>query len=159
MSGMISPAGVFALLFGSAVFADQPPAGPACEGLPYSTDNCVRVLACIGQGGLWFDGQARGWNEGTVQGATSDGVACSGRWRSGGFLGTGSSRMECADGRQVAVVYFMQDNETGTVVGRGQDDRGTGITVWTGQNVLEYLTPRGTVGASLPCGPMSIPVG
>jgi hypothetical protein len=134
------------------------PALPACENHPYSQQNCVRVLACIGDTGLHFDGQARGWDQGVVLGATSEGVPCAGQWRSGGFMGAGTSQMTCQDQLSVNVLYYTQDNETGTVIGRGMDSFGRSIIVWTGQNVLKFLTPDGKIGAELPCGPTPIPI-
>jgi len=44
------------------------------------TNSCAQVLACIGTNGLWFRGQALGWNEGTLIGEMSDGTACTGEW-------------------------------------------------------------------------------
>lgn len=133
-------------------------AAPTCENRPYSQENCVRVLACIGTGGLWFDGQALGWDQGIVRGATSDGIPCAGHWKSGGFMGTGTSQMMCRDDLSVNVLYYTQDNDTGTVIGRGTDSIGRGIIVWTGENVLKYLTPDGKPSAELPCGPTPIPI-
>jgi hypothetical protein len=126
--------------------------------VPYSQDNCVRVLACIGVDGTWFDGEAWGWDIGTVLGATSDEVGCIGTWRSGGFLGTGTAQMQCDNGMSVNVLYYTQDNDSGTVIGRGSDSLGRAIIAWTGQNVLDYLTPEGRPSASLPCGPTPIPI-
>ncbi|MFW2542680.1 hypothetical protein ACN2XU_08570 [Primorskyibacter sp. 2E107] len=140
---------------------NPPPAelAPPCENIPGRQSNCVRVLACIGASGLYFDGAARGWDQGTVEGVTSEGIACAGHWRSGGFLGSGTSRMQCEDGLEVSVLYYTQDNETGTVIGRGTDSIGRAITVWTGENVLRYLTGDGRPSAELPCGPTPIPIG
>jgi hypothetical protein len=134
------------------------PAAPLCENHPYEQSNCVRVLACIGSDGLYFDGQARGWDQGTVTGHTSTGTACAGHWQSDGFMGSGTSQMKCADESTVNVLYYTQDNETGTVTGRGMDSYARSIIVWTGENVLDYLTPEGSPGALLPCGPTSIPI-
>ena len=132
---------------------------PACRNLPYSDANCARVLACIGAAGLWFDGEARGWDTGIVTGRRSDAVPCAGHWRSGGVLGTGTARLQCADGLSVDVLYYTQDNVTGTVTGRGQDSVGRAVIAWSGTNVLRYLTPEGAVGPELPCGPAPIPLG
>jgi len=125
-----------------------------CENVPFDTANCVRVLACVGDSGLYFDGQAHGWDTGTVSGALSDGTACSGTWDSTGLPGT--SEMTCDDGTQIGVVYTTIDNTTGTVIGGGSDSQGRRIEGWTGTKVLEYLTPDGRVDAELPCGPAPI---
>ncbi|WP_136442005.1 hypothetical protein [Pacificoceanicola onchidii] len=136
----------------------EKPAAPICQNIPGDQNNCVRVLACIGSDGLYFDGAARGWDQGIVTGATSEGIPCAGHWRSGGFLGSGTSQMRCEDGLGVDVLYYTQDGVTGTVIGRGTDSLGRAIIVWTGENVLKYLTPEGRPNAELPCGPTPIPV-
>ena len=38
--------------------------------------NCVRVVACIGDEGIWFNGRAFGRGKGTFSGATSTGQMC-----------------------------------------------------------------------------------
>lgn len=129
-----------------------------CENVPFDPDNCVRVLACIGDDGLIFDGQARGWDTGAVTGFMSDGTGCNGTWTADGPLGTGTARMTCEDGSTVGVVYYSQDNITGTVIGRGTDSKGRAIQVWSGENVLEFLTPTGSVGPALPCIGGDIPL-
>lgn len=136
----------------------QSPAPSACSNIPYSQDNCVRVLACIGDAGLWFDGEALGWNQGAVRGRISDGSGCTGKWRSDGPMGTGLATLECDSGLAADVVYTTQDNETGTVSGIGRDNSGRAIRVWSGENVLDFLTPRGSVGAELPCEAGPIPI-
>jgi hypothetical protein len=138
----------------------DPPAqaAPACRNIPHSPENCVRVLACIGTAGRYFDGQARGWDQGTVTGTTSDGVTCTGTWRSDGLMGSGTSWMKCSDGVSIEVLYYTQDNRTGTVIGRGRGSAGQPIRVWTGTNVLAYLAPEGRPSAELPCGGAPIPI-
>lgn len=129
-----------------------------CTNVPFSQKNCVRVLACVGDAGTVFDGQARGWDAGPVVGAMSDGTTCTGSWNSDGPLGTGIARMSCSDGTDVNVIYYSQDNITGTVIGRGSDSQGRNIQVWSGENVLDFLTPEGAVDAALPCVSGDIPV-
>ncbi len=134
----------------------QPP--EVCESQLYSDENCVRVLACIGDEGLYFDGGALGWDTGSVVGAISDWVTCSGEWTNDGPMGTGVAQLTCSDGNEIDVIYYRQDPETGTAIGRGTDAYGRTIQVWSGENVLEFLTPEGEVDASLPCvsGPLFI---
>jgi hypothetical protein len=135
----------------------SPEKGPAaCDNIPFSQDNCVRVLACIGDAGVYFDGQARGWDAGPVTGVMSTGVTCSGEWRSDGPAGTGLSSLACSDQSRADVVYYSQDNETGTVIGQGLDSRGRYIRVWSGTNVLDFLTEDGET--ALPCVQGDIPI-
>ncbi len=129
-----------------------------CQNIPFSQDNCVRVLACIGDQGLHFDGQAHGWDAGTVTGLISNGVKCDGTWSSDGLAGTGVGRLTCVDGLEVGVIYYTQDNETGTVIGRGSDSLGQPVEIWSGSRVLEFLTPDGAVSARLPCMSGPIPM-
>ncbi len=125
-----------------------------CETRPGSLSNCVRVLACIGDGGLYLDGEARGWDQGTLEVTRSDGVRCTGRWNSDGPLGTGVAELTCEDGLTGGVVYYNQDNETGTVIGQGQDSLGRQIEAWSGLNVLQFLSESGKPQeARLPCSP------
>ncbi|MEL6959442.1 MAG: hypothetical protein AAGL89_10870 [Pseudomonadota bacterium] len=130
-----------------------------CQNLPFSQSNCVQVLACIGEDGLWFDGKARGWDQGTVTGMRSDDVLCKGTWNSNGPMGTGIGEMTCQDGTDVNVIYYNQDNITGTVIGRGFDSDGRQIQIWSGENVLQFLTAPGAFGPALPCVFGDIPVG
>ncbi|KIT14814.1 hypothetical protein [Jannaschia aquimarina] len=129
-----------------------------CENVPFDQANCVRALACLGTEGVHFDGMARGWDAGTLSGELSDGAACVGRWSSDGPLGTGIADLVCDDGTEADIVYYTQDNVTGTVIGRGMDNRGRAIRAWSGLNVLEFLTPDGQLGAELPCGDAPVPI-
>lgn len=129
-----------------------------CQNIPYSQRNCVRALACIGDQGLWFDGEARGWDQGRIDGEMNDGTACSGEWTSGGFMGTGNARLTCEDGTEIGIVYYTQDSVTGTVSGRGVDNRGRGIRGWSGLNVLEFLRDGPDSTPSLPCSDAPIPL-
>lgn len=138
--------------------APRAPVVPNCTLQPGSQDSCARVLACIGDEGLYFDGGVYGWEAGIVLGARNDGVACAGHWQSGGFLGTGTAQLECKDGLTVQALYYSQDSMTGTAIGRGTDSIGRAVVAWSGENVLGYLTPDGRPGAELPCGPTPIPI-
>lgn len=135
---------------------EQPAPAPTCENVPYSQDNCVRALACLGNDGLYFDGLVRGWNAGGITGALSDGTACVGRWTSEGLGGTGLAWLECGGGLTAEVIYYTQDNDTGTAIGYGKDNLGRGVTAWSGINVLAFLTKDGV--ASLPCGTDPVPI-
>ncbi|MEM7711025.1 MAG: hypothetical protein AAF264_09830, partial [Pseudomonadota bacterium] len=137
--------------------SDAPPV-PVCENIPYDQANCVRVLACIGEDGLWFDGEARGWDAGTVTGQISDGTTCEGTWDLEGPGGAGQSRLACNGGLEIGVIYTQQHNETGTVIGSGIDSLERPIRVWSGLHVLRFLTPDGRVEARLPCGDVPIPI-
>ena len=136
--------------------------GP-CEGNPYSPSNCVRVLACLGSEGLWFDGQAHGWDTGDVVGQLSTGQPCAGSWSSNGLFGTGFSSMECAGGLSARVLYHTLHNETGTVEGSGVDSQNRKVRVWTGLSVLEFLEKETGKPNALPCedgsGGGTIPIG
>lgn len=129
-----------------------------CTGVPFSTDNCVRALACIGFDGLYFDGQVRGWNSGTISGTLSTGETCTGAWAAGGALGTGTAGLTCDNGLTADVIYYSLDNETGTAIGRGTTNAGVPVKAWSGEEVLRFLTPEGAVSAKLPCGTTPIPI-
>lgn len=128
-----------------------------CVGIPGSTESCVRILACVGSEGLWFDGRAMGWDAGTVEGKLSDGHNCTGEWRSGFAFGTGRSVVSCTDGSRGHVLYYIEHNETGTVEGSGLDTKGRKLRVWTGLNVLEFLKGKDGV-PRLNCGTTAIPI-
>lgn len=131
---------------------------PACVERRFSQENCVRVLACVGDEGLWFDGQARGWEQGLIQGFISDGTPCAGTWNSNGFLGTGFADVTCQDDTTMRVIYHTQDGETGTVIGSGRDSQGRAIRAWSGLYVLDFLRGDGDT-LELPCGPAPVPIG
>ena len=120
--------------------------------------NCSRILACIGEDGLWFDGRADGWNRGTVTGRLSDGTACEGTWRYDILGLTASVRFGCEDGRRGRARFTAQDPETGTGIGRGTTADGAAVRIWGGRRVLDYLTPEGERRAFLPCESGAIPV-
>ena len=121
-------------------------------------DNCSRVLACVGEDGLWFDGRSDGWNEGTVSGRLSDGTACAGRWRYGLLGFTAKVEFRCEDGRSGRARFTAQDPETGTGIGGGVTSEGDDVRIWGGHNVLRFLTPEGERRAMLPCEGGAIPI-
>ena len=128
----------------------------SCDNIPSDQSSCVRVLACVGDEGVYFDGAARGWDTGTVTGFMSDGTDCTGTWTSGGMGGTGLSSLTCDGDLTADVIYYSQDNDTGTVIGRGRDSLGRSLKVWSGLNVLAYLSESGE--PALPCTTGSIPI-
>ncbi|MEO1556942.1 MAG: hypothetical protein AAFS01_10965 [Pseudomonadota bacterium] len=130
---------------------------PACENTQ-DDNNCARFLACIGREGLWVDGQARGWNAGTLAAQRSDGAVCQGRWTYRDGLGIADTRFECSDGSTGWAVYVSQDSSTGTGIADGIDSRGRRITAWTGASVIEFLTREGGGVAELPCTDATIPI-
>jgi len=121
--------------------------------------DCVRVVACVGEEGLWFNGRAFGRGAGDFSGALSDGTACTGTWMSRNFLGLGQADVACENGMTGRVYYTYQDSYTGTALGQGLANDGRRIRIWSGTNVLAYL--RGQTGepvATLPCTPEGIPM-
>lgn len=153
------PAGFCAFLAGAlqAGGSDAPKLDlPACT-ITGDANSCSRTLACIGEEGLWFDGQARGFNRGTLVGQRSDGVVCAGTWAYGA-LGTATANLECDDGLTGHVMYFTEDGRTGTGIARGIDSSGRIIKAWTGDKVLEFLGKTGEVTATLPCGEIAVPI-
>ena len=139
---------------------DAPAPALACENVPFDAANCVRVLACVGDAGDWFDGEARGWDTGAVagrlHGAAAAPVPCEGTWDSRSRPGV--SRLACADGTGIDVIYTSIDNETGTVIGAGRATDGRMVRAWSGLEVLAFLTPDGRVDAELSCGSVTIPI-
>ena len=122
--------------------------------------NCVRVVACIGNEGVWFNGRAFGRGEGTFSGTTSMGLMCEGTWMSRNAFGLGQADVMCEDGRKGRVFYTYQDEYTGPAVGQGAMHSGEKIKICSGTNVLEYL--RGDIAeriAYLPCDGGSILMG
>ena len=114
--------------------------------------NCVRVVACIGNEGAWFNGRAFGRGEGTFSGTTSTDLMCERTWMSCNAFGLGQADVMCEDGSKGRVFYTYQDEYTGIAVGQGALHSGGKIKIWSGKNVLEYL--RGDTGghiAYLPC--------
>lgn len=131
---------------------------PICENIPYDTANCVRALACLGTEGVYFDGQAHGWDTGVVIGFLDDGTSCTGEWVAGGPSTPGRASLTCENGVEANVLYHTLDNETGTVIGSGLDSLGRDITVWSGEKVLQFLTDPRDNRPVLPCGPAPIPI-
>ena len=136
--------------------ATPAPATP-CENTR-DEDDCSRILACIGEDGLWFDGRADGWDEGVLSGRASDGTACTGTWRYTWLGLRATADIQCEDGRSGSIRFTAQDSLSGTGIGRGTTSDGLPIRAWTGRNVLDYLTPEGERRALLPCEGGAIPI-
>ena len=138
---------------------DAPPPGaapPPCESRPYEAESCSRFLACVGEDGLWLDGQARGWNTGTLTATASDGTTCTGTWWVVGDRAPGAV-VQCSDGSAGRVRYLAQDSVTGTGIAAGAMSDGRTIRAWTGANVLAFLREEsGGPEALLPCVPGGI---
>jgi hypothetical protein len=121
--------------------------------------NCVRILACIGEQGRWFHGRAFGRGEGTLAGVVNDGVSCTGKWTSRNAFGTGQANVVCDDGMEVTVIYFYQEEYTGTAQGKGISNREEVVSAWSGENVLDYFRDGNpTAQAVLKCGSFDIPL-
>lgn len=131
---------------------------PVCENTPYEKSNCVRALACLGSEGVYFDGQAHGWDTGIIIGFLDDGTPCNGEWVAGGPQTPGRASMICENGVEANVLYHTLNNETGTVIGSGSDNQGREITAWSGEKVLQFLTGPEDDTPVLPCGPAPIPI-
>jgi hypothetical protein len=145
-------------LEGHSPKSDPRAALPTCENIPYEKENCVRALACLGTEGVYFDGQAHGWDTGIVIGFLDDGTSCTGEWVAGGPRTPGRANLVCDNGVEANALYHTLDNETGTVIGSGQDSLGREITVWSGEKVLQFLTDPEDDRPVLPCGPAPIPI-
>lgn len=129
-------------------------AEPNCA-LTQDKKNCVRVVACFGDGRL-FHGRALGWDTGTIAGTIDGQVLCTGTWDS-----TRTPKMgfvSCENGLEAGVIYFSQDPMTGTVTGRGRTSDGSDVTVWTGENVLQYFSDQGFEPGTVQCGEATIPM-
>ena len=121
--------------------------------------NCVRILARIGEQGRWFHGRAFGRGTGTLAGVMNDGVTCAGDWVSRNAFGTGQASVVCDDGLSVTVIYFYQDEYTGTAIGQGISNREDAVQSWSGEHVLDYF--RGGVPSAeavMKCGSFDIPM-
>ena len=150
------------LLFLASVIAamaqSKPDPLPFCP-LSDAQDNCVRILACVGQDGHYFHGRAFGRGTGTLAGVISNGATCTGNWKSRNALGFGQADVSCDDGMKVRVIYTYQEEYTGTAIGRGIANDGTFVKAWSGLHVFEYLQKEtGLPNGVLLCGSQSIPI-
>ena len=118
--------------------------------------NCVRVVACIGDEGVWFNGRAFGRGEGTFSGTKSTGLMCEGTWMSRNAFGLGQADVMCEDGRKGRVFYTYQDEYTGTAVGQARCILGKRSKF--GQEQMYWNICAGTQANGLPTSPvMGVP--
>lgn len=121
--------------------------------------NCVRILACVGSEGRWFNGRSFGRGKGSLAGLINSGEVCTGTWTSRNRLGLGEANVSCDGGMEVTVLYTYQDEYTGTAIGRGITNDGQFVQAWSGLHVLKYLRDlNGSAIATLPCGGMNVPI-
>ncbi|MCC5991213.1 MAG: hypothetical protein JJT99_01700 [Rhodobacteraceae bacterium] len=126
---------------------------PDCENRPNDSASCSPIVACMPGTGVYLVGRAIGWNEGTLEGVTNTGVTCTGTWHVGQSLALGHAAFSCDDGLAGRLIYYYQDNVTGTARGAGVI-RGFGrIRAWSGHNIREFLDKSGArVDGELMCG-------
>lgn len=142
------------------VFAGaMPVAGQDLCDMTDDQENCTRVLACIGTDGRWFHGRAFGRGKGELTGRTDDGATCSGVWTSRNVVGVGQADVTCSDGTSVRVIYYYQDEHTGTARGLGRTNQGETVKSWSGNHVLDYFRENAPdAKARLVCGRTEIPL-
>ncbi|MBZ4021321.1 hypothetical protein CKO11_02450 [Rhodobacter sp. TJ_12] len=122
-----------------------------------TVENCARILACVGDSGLWFAGRAIGRGAGVLKGALSDGETCGGTWTERNWFGAGQADVTCSNGASGRVYFTYQDRWTGTATGNGTLSDGNRIEMWSGNRVPEFL--ENTTGKpALPCGEAAIPI-
>ena len=121
--------------------------------------DCVRVIACIGDKGRWFQGRSFGRGTGTLAGRINDGIICSGSWTSSNAFGLGQADVKCSDGMTASVIYYYEDSYSGTAIGRGYSSDGQLIESWSGEHVLDYFRDGSPdAEAILKCGDYGIPI-
>ena len=122
-------------------------------------ENCVRIIACLGDQGKWFQGRAFGRGMGALAGVFNDGTSCTGRWTNSNAAGVPQADFSCDDGMTVSVLYLHQDAYTGTAKGRGITNHGDLVEAWSGAHVLELFRDGDpTAEAILQCGNYGIPL-
>ena len=127
---------IFTLLFVLLIGPAQ--AQLRCE-TKVSDDWCVPLLACFGEGGLWFKGQAYGRRSGQVTGQLSNGASCVGQWSSSVNNREGGIQVQCEDGRSAQLAFDYADPSSGTAIAKGSSNRGEKITAWSGRFLPDYL--------------------
>ena len=96
---------------------------------------------------------------GVFEGTADDGIACHGTWTNSNALGLGQADMICDDAMTGVVYYTLQDDYTGTGIGRGTTSTGDTIQSWTGEHVIEFFKRASpSAQAVLKCGDTSIPI-
>ncbi|WP_299643752.1 hypothetical protein [uncultured Ruegeria sp.] len=120
--------------------------------------NCVPILACLGDSGIFFTGRAIGWGKGTHAGQTSANFGCHGQWRAQGSFGFGEATLECDNGLTGKAFFTYQHPETGTASGIGRLSTGEIFHVWSGNNVDQFLINKyGEVDAGALCQNFTAP--
>ena len=132
----------------------------ACLVKPGQMDSCVPIVACLIGEDVYFVGQALGWNSGTFAGRTNAGFSCYGTWTARNIANVGQAELECDNGRTGGALFVSQDNMTGTATGHGTMSNGTGLQMWSGRNIQQFIINQtGNVNARLMCGEVEIPLG
>ena len=118
------------------------------------SDNwCVPIIACFGEGGTWFKGEAFGRRSGAIRGVLSNGAVCNGHWARSADNLSGDVTIDCADGRSAAITFAYVHPGSGTVIAKGETNRGEPVTAWSGQYVPNYLRDvAGMPEGKLVCG-------
>ena len=74
-------------------------------------------------------------------------------------LGLGQADVACDDGMSVSVIYYYQDEYTGTALGRGITNGEDVVQSWSGDHVIQYFRDGSpTKEAVLKCGSHDIPI-
>ncbi|WP_420585694.1 hypothetical protein [Ruegeria sp.] len=143
-----------------AVPANSGPKLPTdCVPDPSKGANCVPILACLGQDGVYFTGRAVGWNSGTFAGQSSAAFACFGEWLSQGSFGLGEAKITCDNALTGRAFFTYQHPETGTATGLGFLSNGEPFRVWTGFNVEQFLLNEyGDINTADMCKAASKPI-
>ena len=126
----------------------------SCAGTDLS--QCVPFAGCYGLDGTYFHGAA--WANNSLFAKRSDGVHCAGLWEQTSS-GLGKASFHCGQSETAQVIYFIQDNRTGTVVGSGYTSKSQKVLVWSGANLAEFFAINSENGLpEMTCGPVKIPV-
>ena len=138
--------------------APHPAPEPKTETPCIVTDDntsCTKFVGCFGNDGIHFRGNARGRGIGTLLAKRSDGVICTGTWTSRNALGTGQADFKCENGENGRVIYYYQDEYTGTAKGKGMSSWFNGLQMWSGENLKKYFSMQDGLGRPiLKCGPV-----
>lgn len=157
MLSRIATAAAITLCVGSVVAG--PNVDTTCRTSQGTGANCVPFVGCLGENGSFFTGRAIGWDKGTLAVRSSTGAFCSGDWVARNFLGVGQANISCDDGTHGIAYFTYQDPETGTATGHGLMSNGAKLTVWSGQNIRQFLADTsGTVNDNLICGEVVVPI-
>ncbi len=132
----------------------------ACDDLPEGTEYCVAVVACFSDNqNITFVGRATGATEGSIFGATNEGVLCRGTWVSDRERGYGRANFECADGRKGYATYTSIDLSTGTTIGSGVTEDGVQIRAWSGNAIKQFMqNGSDDINARLMCNGAPTPI-